>query len=742
MTSESNEISSNSFLDNENNKLTNIDNELNNNLSELNEPSEIDDDNDEIDTISSKNVENDLLDDLYILKSSLISKNKLNKKAKSYLNQILNIINEYPQLSKSLYKWKFLEKELIYCLRSKLFGISLKIIKIVLEEVKEVPDFYLTKKFLFFMTEYFYFSLGGKRVLKSKNNEFNPSDKSYLINNNLQNNDLKFYDSSLDNNTNIRDHSIQGNTKLIINIFEIIININPIVTNILYDLGVFDICNNLICLESLNLFNTVFKDKYYNSNKQYFNELCKKDIMNEPSKLNLINEPKDIIDSKTNSNLISDINKINSLVVSNKIYEIHRKFFSPEVIFKEKSIFNFKTLNFIYKNDIYELIYNQFTNIKQFADLNIKNSINFLLYKKIIFMNEDLELLILSENNKNILLKFLRFYRRSLEKGQIVNEQFLRLFYKLLDEEIFCREIVLILFYYENLDFKVFSENRIRNIFRTLEYSCEMDCVCFKNNMKDLQDDLRTIKDYKKYNNNKGVGLGRSDITFNSDIDDINNLYKFCNKPDLSNSDMKELDNLINISIDNSYISTNDIFGQAEEDSKFDIPCDIINKKGNKKMSSNKYTNQDFDNLLGDEELQNSHINNDIFNLHEYTCERLKIIKFIKKLYQNVKKEYFYKPTFLILLRFNLTHCFEEKNFILKFFSDFLLFLNKNNKNIAGCLFPDKIKDKKIKMVEYKLSDDEKLEELLKFNDKEYKEETVFNDSEELGIKRRKNVVD
>lgn len=579
-------------------------------------------DKSEDDQSSEKDPENEMVDNLYILKESLIKNNKLDGKARTYLNQILNIIVEYPNLSLKLYKWRFIEKELVYCLRSKLFGMSLKILKLIIQEAKEVPEFCLTKKFLFFMTECLYFSLGGMKGLISKTNDV-PAKQI----------DAKY-------------------TKDIVEFFKIIVDLAPRTLQILLELGLFDICNNFVCMESLRLFATVFTDVYYSGNTP-----------SQPQK---------------------------SIWTQDGVYEIHRKFFSPEIIFREKLIFNIKNFDFNHKNGIYEEIYNQFTNIRQFADLNVKEAINFLLYKKMCFINEDLELEILSESNKVILEKFVRFYRRSLDVGQKPDDGFAKVFYKLLDDVKLSREAALALYHYKDLDFKMFNELRIRNIFRLLEYSCELDCGCINCNIE------LKIDAYERKHVSKKV----------------------------EDSDMEELKMLLeekssNI-IDNSYVSTNIIFGQEEDDSKFSIPCslDKIDKRNYKSGEDIAYEDK-----VG------------------LDCERQRLLQLLEVLYQNVKKEYFYKPSFLILLRANMDHCPGENGFVIRFFSDYFKFLNENDKNIAGCLFPDRIKGSKpIKMVEYKvLDEDQEINDLLKVLDEEVNDEVIESD-EEIGFKRRKNL--
>lgn len=74
------------------------------------------------------------------------------------------------------------------------------------------------------------------------------------------------------------------------------------------------------------------------------------------------------------------------------------------------------------------------------------------------------------------------------------------------------------------------------------------------------------------------------------------------------------------------------------------------------------------------------------------TCSRLRIILLLQHLYQKVNKMYFYKPSYLILMKVNVRHCKSASDFINTYFKDFLSQLSSET-FIGKILFP--VREKK-----------------------------------------------
>lgn len=496
---------------------------------------------------SEDNEQYSLIDDLFILKESILENTSNEKRpsrnAKSYLTQISNILRQFPNHAHNLYKWGFLTNELLYALRTNLFKISLDIMVQILREVRQIPDFYLTKKFLFFICEKLYHSMG--------------------------NNTYDLYDDI--NNNKSSDQS--ASSDIIIFVTEII-SIDRMATCILYDLGFFILINSIVTHESCILYNTVFKDIFY---YQALNSI--KNRKSEPEAM----------------------------------YEIKRNIFDPEVIFREKDIIELKKPILKYKRGIFEKIYNECTNLRHFMELSIKDSLDLVLYKRIPFINDDLDMLIRDKNEKAI-----KIYRRGLEEGGVPDGSYNTILLQSLDDKKLRLDAALILYYFMDIlkDYKGFTEGRIRDIFECLEYHCEHECV--RNNLV---------------------------------IEYVNNSDKIDNPRVSSVYDLDTLDN--------------DISFGSMKDMSFDTPCDIKRPK----LSHQTPT----------EEIHPVDINR---------CNRIRILKLLKELYGKVNREYYYKPSYLILMRSQLGHCPEEQPFIDQFFRDFIYHITRHKNSLARVMFP------------------------------------------------------
>jgi hypothetical protein len=642
-------------------------------------------------SISDDDPLNNLIDDLYYLKCSLIKNYKITRQSFSYLEQISNLLESRPELSKSLLKWKFLEKELLYFLRGQKFKESLKLATKIIEKCRSGPELYFTRKFLFFITEKLYKSLKESVLTSSKNKINNKlwsnnmeglnADDMVEINNlkdlcsddldelgnlmkGLGNSNIKevkglngiddtnaainkiIGDSNAINNKPIGDNLdqlIDDNLidnelpdeiinisldvpKIIMSFIKELILIKRSVCSILNDLSFFELANSCISLETVEMFNAVFKDISF----PYKNQ------------------------SETAKNIW----------VQDGLYEVRRPLFDPEIVFRNKNLFVPHSLIENLCSGVFDKIYNKCLNLVDFADISFIDLIDMLLYKKISYFSSELELLLLEGKNPKAFL----FYRRSLEIDSVPNEMFINCLVKAIENSELCRNAVICLFYYLEVDEfknnyikikKLFTESKIRAIFECLEFNCGHECLEVENH------------DVKSY-----INANRSNI-----------------------KKEEELNICVMQSSFDSNLAESQIFGNTYEDRVFQPPSDILQNRTAERSILNCFS--EFGNFRDlDEKNEKPNLND------KNSCERNRILQLIKHLYSIVRKEFFYKPSYLILLSFTLSHIPEEYEFISGFFKDFLIFCKKDSKNIARIILPANIKEKKIKTRKIEMDDD------------------------------------
>lgn len=589
----------------------------------------------EFDSVSESFIEDELIDNLYVLKSSLVHNKKLTKDSYSHISQIVAILEDHPELCQALYKWGFLLNEGLYCLRSEfLFLKALKIITMAVSSCKKAPDFYFSKKFLFFISEKLYFSLGGEKhhfphnkIDASNCDEYFKTDEDF----NETDENIMAKEPVL-GYLRHKPHVISTETREIIDFCRVLIEVDDSSIIVLHELKFFDICNTVIIIESAKLFNSVFRDLYYKTE-------ASRETSEKPWE-------------------------------QDGLYEIQRRLFDPEIIFRTKNILYPKKPLYKYKNGVYNNVYKECTNWRVFAELSVKEFLDFLLFKRVIFMNDDIDTALREEIN----VKILRFYRRSLEEGESPDSTYLPFLIKNIEEKEVSREICVTLYYFTDFikDFKKFTELRIRAIFENLEYLCEIECKKQDNTQTDnhqsqgftgfdTRSEMAAIetKSIKSSNTNSG------DVPFSSSL------------------------------------CSNDIFGDGPVKTQFQAPCDVKQPSKAVALKTETGSNCSFASIheanVGIQQTE---------NFSEKFCERLRILKLIKFLYNNMNKELFYKPSYVILLRSIYSHCSSEKDFIDVYFSDFLFYLNSDDLKIAECLFLTKFSTKQPKMVEFHLSDD------------------------------------
>lgn len=597
-------------------------------------------------TNAADETENELVDELYILKSSLVCGQKLTREAPHHLKQILAILEEHPELCTSILKWKFLENEALYCLRSRLFNTSLKVIIVVVSHCKVVPEQYFSKSFLFFITEKLYFSLRGMgdrgypdaqgkdpdveiddpcisddcspnlvgdgsgcsetcaRSLPVRSNECRVENSLESLGNRKENLDTSHLDCAT---ANARHFSVPSSCREIMVFVRMLITMHRHVANTLFEIGFFDLSNVVITTETAQMFNAVFEGITYSS------RTCDK-----PGK-----RPWE----------------------QDGLYEVQRKLFDPEVVFRSKDIFTPKRLIQKLRSGVFYEIYKQCTSIRDLADLGVEDIIDALLYKRMAYMSDSLDVILLEIKNP----KVLRFYRRSLEKGSVPNKSYLNGLVKALDDRKLTREASITLYYFMDLisDFRLFTEERIRKIVMNLEYVCEYECAFGETEVAQA----RTV-----------VG------------NDVNG-------------------EVLTLTSFDSTLQSNEIFGDGTSGSLIEAPCDISWRGKHPKSMGGRYNDH---NAVS----STSHV---LLNIDR--CERLRTMKLLKFLYNSVEKKMFYKPTYMILVRSVYAHCISERSFMDTYFRDFIGYLNLGPRKIAECLLPQKNLNKPPKMVDITLSD-------------------------------------
>ena len=605
--------------------------------------SDEDQENSSLGSVSDHNPLNNLIDDLYYLKCSIANSKGVTQESLSFFHQIHNLLEAQPELCKPLFGWKFLEIELLYFLRSNNFAEALKIATLVISYNKAAPQFYYTKKFLFFITEKLYKAMKGN----SENNKMLqfPSgldssimkDAKFISLNNLMNEDdafigdmnssqicketkdfdIPFPLSDIDNQAKLNpyDSIDMETTKLIMKFITELVSIDKSAITILYDFCFFDLANVCIVCETAEMFNSIYKDIFY-----------------------------PYIDQNINSK---------EAWTQDGLYEVRRKHFEPEILFRNKAIFFPRTIIENLAAGIYLDIYQKCTNIRDFADIAFNSFLNTLLYKKINYTSQDLESLIIEGKNRKAFL----FYRRTLEIGSIPSTSLLNSIIKAVDNPEVAREAAICLYYFINEidNMKLFTEARIRCIFECLEFQCGHECT------------QKTVK----------ISQGET-VPLNTKKQEFYDNYTH--------------------SFD-SNLATTQIFGATCENGLYQEPANF-----NEPKQLCKSVLEDFSEFDNDFDHNNTETPTIISSTE--ACERKRILCVIKHLYRLSKKEYFFKPSYLILMNYTLAHNPSESDFINEFFRDFLEFCKKDSKNIARALLPLVTKEIKPKKREIILQDD------------------------------------
>ncbi|KAM0681515.1 hypothetical protein GINT2_000027 [Glugoides intestinalis] len=561
-----------------------------------------------------------IIDDIYILKSSLIENGKPAREAGSYLSQIDNIASQYPELCKNLYEWKILENEILYFLKSSMFDVALTLATRIISVTEKAPKLYFTKKFIFAVTERLYFAIGGKNIYKKNNYEIEKSDTYQYKEQNI------FEEIAFENYTEDVGKINQTARKILL-FFKKLVEINRSAVDIMNEVLLFELANACICVESSQLFNAVFKN---------------------------ITSP-----------LQSQIDTVQRHWEQDGVYEIRRPHFDPEIIFRTKNILCLKKTVEKLKSGVFKKVYEQCTSLRDFADLSLNDTIDVLLYKKIRYMSDEFELQILEGRNP----KIMKLYRRSLENGAEPSKSYLGSIIKCLDTPKTTRDASIILYYFREhlIEQKPFTENRIRFIMRNLEYMCDHECTLHVQVHR--ENDASQRHHTKEMSSQEKLLVKSSQLNRNNSFD--------------------------------SAMHSNDIFGESCNNGLFFTPKDLSEER----ITKNRFILEDLSEFGSDIVNKNEQLEEDMKNLE--SCEKYRILKLLQHLYALTNRQFFYKPSYLILFKSVLEHVPMEKEFVEEYFNDFVSFVRLNKQNIAKVFLPVIKPVRKPKMREIKLENEE-----------------------------------
>lgn len=373
-----------------------------------------------------------------------------------------------------------------------------------------------------------------------------------------------------------------------------LISIRSDVVRPLYDVGFFILANSIIGNETCRLYDTVFASVYF-CNDLYFLK--------------------------------------NQSTGPEALFEIRREHFDPEIIFRDKEIIALRRQHRIYKKGIYEAIYSECTNLRHFLDLNIQDSLNLLSYKRIIFHNDNLDLLIREKHPRAI-----RGYRRVLEAGATISPSYCTPLVQCLDIPDTRLDAAICLYYLIDAlpTLRGFTEARIRSIFSCLESHCTAECP-----------------------------LNQSDSTSAFTLNySVNGTDAHNQSPPVSSCE-----NIQNIT---DPCTSASVFPSAELAST--IYSDCSNPPGPPPSSGHS---------AGE---AHNPSNQSAENIH--LCSRTRVLILLKSLYSSLPKSLFYKPSYLILIRCQAGHCHSELPFQRQFCREFLQFVSTSSSNLARILFP------------------------------------------------------
>ncbi|KAI4291089.1 hypothetical protein PAPHI01_0363 [Pancytospora philotis] len=288
-----------------------------------------------------------------------------------------------------------------------------------------------------------------------------------------------------------------------------------------------------------------------------------------------------------------------------------------------------------YAKGIYARIYNECTNIRHLLELSVRDSLDLALYKRLIFMNEELDLLVRDKNAKAV-----RAYRRGLEEGGIPEKGLMLALLQALEHKDTRLDAAVALYYHADglSEAKNFTEARIRCLFECLEHMCELEC------------DVGRFKA-------PGATAGTASV---QNVD----------RSDSAAGSLRE-------------IATCALYTQSDLNpsggaSNFEAPADIPRDGGV----------NFFKPLIGSESVQDTQQSLPEVRFNINRCNRTRVVRLLAQLYEACDHRYFYKPSYLILLRAQREHCSGESAFMERFYREFLMHTVSSRAALAKLLFP------------------------------------------------------
>ena len=559
--------------------------------------------------------EEELVQILFSLKERVLSVDSNGRRvvaqdAAECLQQILEMIGDLPKITACLVKWKFIEGDLPFLLRTVHCRAALALLAAVVKQTGSIPHFYLTKPFLFFITERLYARLKLKLAGAAS--------------------------ASLDNLS----------ADDIIEFVATLVSVSPLILQPLYNSGFFILANLVLSHAVCALYNTIFKGIFL---------------------------PTELFESTATP------------LSPEALFEIRRRFFLPEIIFRDKEIIRLKQLDQQYKGGIYQTIYNECTSMRHLMDMDVLLCINMLAYKPTVFMNEDFAILIREKGADAI-----RAYRRTLEAGALPDASFSTPLLQALESGDTLLDATLALFYSmgEEKSFRGFSEARIRQIFSTLEFQCSAECP-------------RSSDGFVAYKT--AYTTGGSDMHLSGDTTTLHSPFSFEDDVPYDKSfasatpgrlcDAENKEESIGIAPSQfRRAAPGSRYGTISDDPAAQDSLAFVDALETA-YASDFQNPQSFYRIRKSDRTPAQPTTQPVPDLPDvsiHKCNRMRIVKLLGYLYNNVPREYFYKPSFLVLLRCQVMHCYEERPFIEEFMADFIRFVSSESVSLGRVFFPAK----------------------------------------------------
>lgn len=579
-------------------------------------------DQEELGSVSEEDPAHDIIENLYILKASLVKDRKIAPHARAYLGQMEKMVLDFPELNRNLHEWGFFENELLYFLRGRNFQQALEMMTRALMVVGKAPNVYSTKKFLFFITEKLYFALGGEKIYKrpgaveSPNLEILPTTASQDAD--TENSSLR---RLLEGAGVSRGAAVSHIARVIMVFTRRLIEVNRSVVAVLNDMLFFELANSCLCVETAQMFNSIFVGVSFVDDERVFSEAQDKPWLQDG------------------------------------LYEIRRPYFDPEIVFRDRDIFNpIKPVENL-RGGVFSMIYDQCTNLKNFADLSFKDIADMMLFKRAVYMSDELEVLLLEGKDA----KAVKFYRRSLEAGASPSPTFVNSMVRALDSPNTSLDACIVLYYIRDfiVNFKPFTETRIRNIIQNLEYMCTHECSTpLKGRVGPP-----SVKAKKEPNPNPP----RSASLFHS--------------------------------FDSNMLGTKFFHDGGEDDLGPMVEDDLVTEQKAPRNVLGDFSEfgKEFMDLATAEDPEGAvYLSND-------RCEQFRILKVVQHVYPHVNCRFFFKPTYIILFRSAFVHVEPLHDFLTELFTDFISFLKLDRTNMAKVFLSVFREERKPRMREIKL---------------------------------------